>query len=500
MPVELPAALHRAPALAAAALDRAARAGAEHADVRFSHHGRLELVVRDGRPAGSEDGAEAGFGVRVVLDGTVGFAAGVGSSPGQAARVAQRACEVARTLRRLRGDPVELAGEPVHRDARWTSSYRTDPLEVPGEVRVGLLQEWSRPLLAAGVDHVIARLVAVREDTYYADTAGTTVTQRKIWVHPMVTAVRVDRTGGGVAAMRTLGPPAARGWEYLTGSGWDWRTELAAMPELLAEKAAAPAVTPGDYDLVIDPTNLWLTIHESIGHATELDRMLGYEAAYAGSSFVTPDQLGRLRYGPTIMNVTADRTTEHGLATVGYDDEGVAAQSWDLIRDGLLVGCQVDRRTARFAGLERSNGCAYADSFARLPVQRMANVSLLPAPGGPDVTELVGEVSDGIYVVGDGSFSIDMERYNFQFTGQRFYRIRNGRLAGQLGKVAYQGSTPTFWRSLAAVGGPRTYLLSGASLCGKAQPGQLAAASHGCPAALFRRVRVLNTTSERGPG
>jgi TldD protein len=298
--------------------------------------------------------------------------------------------------------------------------------------------------------------------------------------------------------MRTVAPPAGRGWEYLSGAGWDWGTEIEQLPGLLAEKMVAPSVEAGTYDIVIDPSNLWLTIHESIGHATELDRALGYEAAYAGTSFATFDQLGQLRYGSPIMNVTGDRTAEHGLATVGYDDEGVAAQSWDLIQDGVLVGYQLDRRMARLKGLGRSNGCAYADSPLHVPVQRMANVSLRPAPGGPSTEELIGDVANGIYVIGDKSWSIDMQRYNFQFTGQRFYRIHNGRLSGQLRDVAYQGVTTTFWGSMAAIGGESTYVLGGAFNCGKAQPGQTAAVSHGCPSALFRGVRILNTAREAG--
>jgi TldD protein len=485
--------------MADAAFDRAARCGAGHVDFRLTRDNRLDVRVRDGRLQGSDDSAETGFGVRVLLDGAWGFAAGVELTADAAARAAASACDVARTVRALRAAPVELAAEPVYRDATWTSAYEIDPMDVPAEERVDTLQEWSRLLLKSDdVDHVMARLVVSKEDRFYADSAGTTTTQRRIWLHPMVTAVRVDRSAGGFATMRTLGPPTARGWEYLSGDhGWDWAGELAAMPQWLAEKAAAPPVEPGDYDLVIDPTNLWLTIHESIGHATELDRALGYEAAYAGTSFATPDRLGTLRYGAPILNVTADRTTEHAMASVGYDDEGVAAQSWDLIRDGVLVGYQVDRQTAGVVGLDRSNGCAYADSFAHVPVQRMANVSVRAAPDGPDTAELIGGVADGIYVVGDHSWSIDMQRYNFQFTGQRFYRIRDGRLAGQVRDAAYQGSTTRFWNSLQALGGPGTYLLSGASMCGKAQPGQLAAVSHGCPAALFQGVRVLNTANER---
>jgi TldD protein len=259
---------------------------------------------------------------------------------------------------------------------------------------------------------------------------------------------------------------------------------------------AAPSVQAGRYDLVIEPSNLWLTIHESIGHATELDRALGYEAAYAGTSFATPDQLGRLQYGSPVMHVTGDRTAEHGLATVGYDDEGVAAQSWDLIAGGVLTGYQLDRRIARRTGAGRSNGCAFADSPEHMPLQRMANVSLQPAAGGPSVDELIAGVDRGIYIAGDKSWSIDMQRYNFQFTGQRFYKIENGRLAGQLRDVAYQAVTTEFWNSMEAVGGPQTYVLGGAFNCGKGQPGQVAPVSHGCPAVLMSGIRILNTAEE----
>ncbi len=271
---------------------------------------------------------------------------------------------------------------------------------------------------------------------------------------PMLEAVAVDAAAGSFESMRTLAPPTARGWEALAGDDvWDWTSELAELPTLLAEKTKAPSVVAGPTDLVIDPTNLWLTIHESIGHATEYDRAIGYEAAYAGTSFATPDKLNTMRYGSAVMNVTADRTVEYGLATIGYDDEGVAAQSWDLVRDGIFVGYQLDRVFAPRLGQSRSNGCSYADSPHHVPIQRMANVSLQPGSDDLSTDDLIGRVSDGIYIVGDKSWSIDMQRYNFQFTGQRFYRIRDGRLDGQLRDVAYQATTTDFWNSMEAVGG-----------------------------------------------
>jgi TldD protein len=318
-------------------------------------------------------------------------------------------------------------------------------------------------------------------------------------VLPTLEAVTVDAAAGMFDTMRTLAPPTARGWEYVAGDDlWNWTVELAQLPSLLAEKAKAPSVTAGPTDLVIDPSNLWLTIHESIGHATEYDRAIGYEAAYAGTSFATPDKLGTMRYGSPVMNVTADRTVEYGLATVGFDDEGVRAQSWDLVHDGVFVGYQLDRVFAPRLGVERSNGCSYADSPHHVPIQRMANVSLRPGTDELSTDDLIARVEDGIYIVGDKSWSIDMQRYNFQFTGQRFFRIRDGRLDGQLRDVAYQATTTDFWGALEAVGGPSTWRLGGAFNCGKAQPGQVAAVSHGCPSALFRGINVLNTRTEAG--
>ncbi|MEV7188614.1 TldD/PmbA family protein [Kitasatospora sp. NPDC093102] len=490
--------------LADAALTRARKLGASHADFRLERIRSASWRLRDARPAGTSDSVQLGFAVRVLLDGAWGFAAGVDLTPDAAARVAEQAVAVARLsggISRAAGSTqrVELADEPVYRDVTWVSAYEVNPFEVPDAEKTALLAERSSRLLAAeGVSHVQAALRTVQENKFYADTAGTVTTQQRIRVYSDLEATSVDERTGAFDSMQTLAPPVGRGYEYLTGTGWDWDAELAELPVLLAEKMKAPSVEAGRYDLVIDPTNLWLTIHESIGHATELDRALGYEAAYAGTSFATFDQLGSLKYGSELMHVTGDRTAEHGLSTIGYDDEGVATQSWDLVKDGILVGYQLDRSMAELKGFERSNGCAFADSPAHVPVQRMANVSLQPAADGPDTEGLFAQVENGLYIVGDRSWSIDMQRYNFQFTGQRAYAIKDGELAGQVKDFAYQATTTDFWGSMAAVGGPQTYRLGGAFNCGKAQPGQIAAVSHGCPSALFRNVNVLNTQQEAG--
>ena len=485
--------------LAAAALGAAADLGVEHADFRLEQLRGQVIRTRDGLVQGVADSTDVGMAVRVVHRGAWGFASGVALTEAEAVRLARVAVQVAELAATMTDPPVQLAPEPRHRDV-WVSSYDVNPFAVPLSDRLDLLRGWSAGLVGrAGVDLAKAHVDQVQENKHYADLAGTVTTQQRVRVHPVVEVFGADAQRGVADSMRSLAPPAGRGWEYLTGAVHDWGAELDTLPDLLSEKLAAPSVQAGRYDLVIDPTNLWLTIHESIGHATELDRALGYEANYAGTSFATPDRLGTLRYGTPVMHVTGDRTVEHGLATIGYDDEGVETQQWDIVRDGVLVGYQLDREMGhRHPGLNggRSNGCSFADSPGRVPIQRMANVSLQADPDGPGTDELISRVEDGVYVVGDRSWSIDMQRHNFQFTGQRFHRIEDGRLTGQLRDVAYQATTTDFWGSLEAVGGPQTWRLGGAFNCGKAQPGQVAAVSHGCPATLFRGVNVLNTAAE----
>ena len=481
--------------LADAALSQARKLGAEHADFRVERIRQQDIRLSDGKLEGLSDGDEAGLAVRVIVDGTWGFASAVDLTSTAAAQAARQAVEVAKVAKPVSTEHIELAPEPGYGEVAWVSSYQQDPLDVPANEKIALLTEWSARLSNhQAISHVDASLSQVRECKFYADGV-TTATQQRVRLHPQLTAVAVT-DDGQFDTMRTLAMPAGRGFEFLTGTGWDWQTELDELPELLAAKLTAATVHPGNYDLVIDPTNLWLTIHESIGHATELDRALGYEAAYAGTSFATLDKLNQLQYGSPVMHITGDRNTEHGLASIGYDDEGVAAQQWDLISGGVLTGYQLDRRMAQLKGFGRSNGCAFADSPGHMPLQRMANVSLQPEPNGPSTGELISKVDNGIYIVGDKSWSIDMQRYNFQFTGQRFFRIRNGKLDGQLRDVGYQATTTDFWNSMEAVGGPQTYQLGGAFNCGKGQPGQIAPVSHGCPAVLLRGIRILNTAAE----
>ena len=486
--------------LADAALARASELGATTADVRIERIRTGYRRFRDARLETASDDEDLGLSVRVLHSGAWGFAAGITLTTDAAAAVADQAVATAKVSAVLTTQPVELADEPTYPGASWVSAYEINPVEVDESTRQGRLIELSERLMASdGVTHADASVMWAQENTFFADLAGSDITQQRVRIHPDLTAVSVNEHG--FSSMRTVAMPAGRGWEYLTGTGCDLDAEVAELPDLLAEHVKAPSVEAGRYDLVIDPTNLFLTIHESIGHATELDRALGYEAAYAGTSFATFDQLGSLHYGSPVMNVTGDRTVEHGLSTTGWDSEGVQAQEFDIISGGTLVGYQLNRQMAREQGLGRSNGCAFADSARHIPLQRMPNVSLRAAPStdqgdGPSTAELIAGVDDGIYVVGDNSWSIDMQRYNFQFTGQRFFKINQGRLVGQLRDVAYQATTTDFWRSMEAVGGEQTYLLGGAFNCGKGQPGQTAPVSHGCPSALFRQVNVLNTVAE----
>ncbi len=478
-----------------AAISAAKSAGASHVDVRIERTRSGYLSLRDAKPETQLDNTNFGIGVRVIVDGAWGFASAPSVDLDIAKALALKAVAMAKTSKPLSTEFVSLASEPVYSNQMWVSAYEIDPFDVSDSEKNHRLAELSLRLLKSNsVNHASARTHFVKEQKYYADSYGTSTTQQRVRVQTQLEAISVG--SHGFESMRTLAQPSAHGWEWMGNSIWDWDTEIDQLPNLLAEKVAAPSVEPGKYDLLIHPSNLWLTIHESIGHATELDRAIGYEANYAGTSFATPEKLGNLKYGSALMNVTGDRITDHGLSTVGWDDEGVAAQKWQIIKDGVLVGYQTDRRIAAHVKQDRSNGCAYADSPGHVPIQRMPNVSLQPDPNGLTLEGLIQSIDDGIYILGDKSWSIDMQRYNFQFTGQQFHRIKNGKVVGQVKDVAYQSTTTDFWGAMKKVGNESTYVMGGAFNCGKAQPGQVAAVSHGCPAAVFNKVNIVNTVSE----
>lgn len=268
----------------------------------------------------------------------------------------------------------------------------------------------------------------------------------------------------------------------------------------VGEKLKAKSVEAGKYDLILDPSHLWLTIHESVGHPSELDRVLGYEANYAGTSFLTLDkwQSKKFNFGSPIVNLFADKTQVGSLGAVGYDDEGVPCKRWDIIKDGILVNYQAIRDQAHILGLSESQGCCYADNWSSVQFQRMPNVSLQAGKDGKTVEDLIKGVEKGIYIIGDGSFSIDQQRYNFQFGGQLFYEIKNGKIEGMLRDVAYQANTQDFWNACTGIADERDYRLGGSFFDGKGQPGQISAVSHGSSTARFNGVNVINTSRNIG--
>lgn len=481
--------------LADAALTAAKQRGATYADFRIERLRTQTIVARDRELQTSIEAESVGFSMRVVCRGAWGFASGIDLTADAVASVARRAVGVAEALAPLNTEPVVLADEPAY-TATYVSSYEIDPFNVAESDKINFLLALNdRALASKLIDRITSYAILVREQKYLASLAGSRITQQRVRVKGDFTAVRIDKTTGAFETMGSAAPPAGRGWEYFTKI-YDFAKDADEIPRLLEQKMASPSITPGRYDVVIDPTNLWLTIHESIGHSTELDRVLGYEANYAGTSFATLDKLNTLQLGAPMMHVTGDRQVEHGLSTVGYDDEGVEAQTWDIVRNGVLVGYQLDRQMAHKQGFGRSNGCAFADQAGHVPLQRMPNVSLSPNKNDITLDDLLSGMENGLYIVGDKSWSIDMQRYNFQFTGQKFFDVRGGRIVGQVKDVAYQSRTTDFWNAMEAVGGPSTYVLGGAFNCGKGQPGQIAPVTHGCPAALFRQINILNTAEE----
>ncbi|RIK09937.1 MAG: peptidase C69 [Acidobacteria bacterium] len=480
--------------LADVALNTAVGGGAAYADFRLEKHRRQGIEVKERDVERLQDSSSKGYAVRLVRNGRWGFAASDDITPDGVARTATRALAMASALEELKGYDVALADEPPV-TGRWSSPLQIDPFEIDVDEKIAHLIEVNRAVLAGKVaKYCNSWLDQAKELKYLVTSEGTEVAQERTRLQSNFEAVATG-SDGRLVELRSDSVPAGRGYEHIRD--FDFLAAAERHSELLAEKLAAPSVTAGKYDLVVGATNLWLTIHESIGHATELDRVLGYEANYAGTSFATLENLDQLKYGSDAVTVLADRTQEGGLSTVAWDDDGVAAQEWPLISEGILVGYQYNREIAAAEGLPRSVGCAYADSWQHMPIQRMPNVSLQPSADDTSIEDLVSGVEDGIYITGDNSWSIDMRRLNFQFTGQLYYQIKNGKIAGMLRDVAYQGNTIDFWNSCEAVGGPDTYVLGGAFNCGKGQPGQVAAVSHGAPAALFRQVNVLNT-SEKG--
>ncbi|HEX2080270.1 MAG TPA: TldD/PmbA family protein [Longimicrobium sp.] len=490
--------------LAARALEAARSAGAGYADVRIQRNRTQSIGTRERQITDFEDAETYGFGVRVLAGGAWGFAASREVNVDEVARVARQAVAQARANAVTQRRPVELAPVEAFPDARWQSPMQVDPFQVPVEEKVALLIEANEAALRVPrARFVTTSLFFVREDKVFASTEGSYIVQTLTRTYPVMTVTAVAENGGDFQTrMSTDVPPRGLGYEYVVQS--DLPARAAVWAEEAAAKLSAKPVEPGRYDLVLLPTHLRLIIHESIAHPTELDRIMGYEANYAGTSFIHPVQeyLGRFRYGPEIMNVQAERSAPGSLATIGWDDEGVKPDEYLIVRNGILNDLQTTREQApmladwyRQTGRPvRSHGNSTAQSWAHVQFQRMPNVNLMPHPERDvPLDELIAGVEDGLLIDGHGSFSIDQQRYNGQFGGQVYWEIRNGRKGAMLRDAAYQTRTPDFWNSMDLIGGPSTYFVGGTFFDGKGEPSQLNAVSHGSPAARFRGVNVINT-------
>lgn len=479
--------------LADAALSTAKKLGASYADIRINRY-RIEAVsTRERQVQNVASGQNFGFGVRVLVKGTWGFAASPLVTADEVRRVTREAIDIAKANSAFQRKRIEMVPTPKVVTS-WKSSFEKDPFDVPVEDKTAFLLKLNEAALAVkGVSFVNSSMAWVNEQKYLATSDGSRIEQYLIRGNPSFTATAIDRSTNDFQSVNTLREAQAIGYEYM--SKHDWKAEATEAAEHAVMKLKAKSVTPGKYDLVLHPSHLFLTIHESVGHPTELDRALLWEANYAGTSFLTPDKTGKLQYGSKIVNFVADRTQPLGLATVGFDDEAVPGQTWHLVKDGVFVDWQTTRDLAPLVGKKSSYGCLHADSWGSVPFPRMPNVSLEAAKDDVSADDLIGGVDNGILINGRGSYSIDQQRYNFQFGGQTFWEIRKGKVVGMLRDVAYQSRTTDFWGACDGLGGPKTVEVPGSFNDGKGEPGQSNAVSHACPVARFRQINVLNTAS-----
>lgn len=484
--------------LALLALDEAMGAGARYADVRVSQHFFESIRTREEQITGVNKSDSYGIGVRSLVGGSWGFAGTRELTRDSVAATAREATSIAAANNRVAPSEVTLAEIQVVPDGRWVTPHRVDPFDVSLEEKAELLFAANRAALArAGVSFVSSSISSAKERRLVVTSPGSVIQQTLIRINPdlNITAVSSDRSD--FQSRGSVVEAAGRGWEYvealdLAGNAPRWAEEAVM-------KLSAKPVEAGVWDLVLHPSNLWLTIHESIAHPTELDRALGYEANYAGTSFLAPPEavLNKFRLGPDFMTFMGNRTEEGGCATIGWDDEGVPARAWPIIEKGIFVNYQTTREQAawisEYTGIKESLGCSYGQDWASISFQRMPNVSLMPGEGPLSEEEVMAQTDHGILIEGRGSYSIDQQRYNAQFAGQVFWEIRNGKKQQMLRDVAYVIRTPDFWRSIAVIGGPETYRLGTTFGDAKGQPGQSNAVSHGCPISLFRNINIINT-------
>jgi TldD protein len=501
--------------LADAALAAATAAGATYCDVRIGRYLRQSLITREDKVQNVVNTESSGIGVRVIAQGAWGFAATNDQTPDGVAAAARQAVAIARANARIQGKPVQLAPLTGTGEAAWKTPIVKNAMAVPVKDKVDLLLGANATALSAGASFAASRMFVINEQKYFASTDGSYIDQdvHRIWVPFTVTVV--DKATGKFKTRDGLSAPMGMGYEYLDanpadkialpggvvayGASYDLREDIVAAAKHARAKLTAPSVKPGKYDLVLDPSNLFLTIHENVGHPLELDRVLGYEANYAGTSFATLDKREqRFQWGSPIVNFTADKTEPHSLGAVGYDDEGVKTRRWDLVKDGVLVNYQATRDEVHILGEDASHGCSYADSWSSVQFQRMANVSLAPGKAPLTVAEMVKDVENGIYIHGRGSYSIDQQRYNAQFGGQLYFEIKNGQVTRQIEDAAYQIRTPEFWNACTAICDARDFRLGGSFFDGKGQPSQVSAVSHGSATTRFNGINIINTARSLG--
>jgi len=495
--------------LADIALNAARSKGASYTDVRLGRYRNQFIITREDKVLNTVDTESYGIGIRVIAGGCWGFAATDRLDHDGIAQAAQLAVAIAKENARVQSEPVHLAPQKGYGEVNWKSPILKNGFDVPIKEKAELLLAVNAEAMRTGASFVDSALFLVNEQKYFASSDGSYIDQdiHRIW--PTFTVTKIDSKTGKFETRDALSAPMGMGFEYLIP---DERKKIKTVTTLYrdrydmledarlagaeaGQKQSAKSVEPGKYDLVLDPTNLWLTIHESAGHPSELDRVLGYEANFAGTSFLTLDKWrsGKFNYGSKLVNIAADKTQPGSLGAAGYDDEGVGTKEWDIIRDGVLVNYQTIRDQAQILGLNESQGCCYSQSWADVQFQRMPNISLRPGKTPLAPSDLIKNVEKGIYIIGNGSYSIDQQRYNFQFSGQLFYEIKNGKIAGMLKDVAYQANTQEFWNSCAAICDEHDYRLGGSFFDGKGQPMQISAVSHGSATTRFNGINVINT-------
>ncbi|MET0412188.1 MAG: TldD/PmbA family protein, partial [Polyangiaceae bacterium] len=461
-----------------AALSAAREAGASYADVRVADYHSQFIATREARVTRVSDAASRGLGVRVIAQGTWGFAASASLSVDAAVQAARRAVALARANSLLQREPVVLAPGQTH-VATWSTPIVRDAFTVPLEQKVErLLSINALATKQPGVTFCNSSVAFVREHKFFASSEGSYIEQTLHRLHPAFTLTSVDRKQNSFQTRESLTDPRGVGYEYIDGFPWEEEVRQAAQD--VVQKHTAPSVEPGKKDLLLHPTHLWLTIHESIGHPTELDRALGMEANFAGTSFLTPDKLGSFQLGSEHVSFTAEKTAPGSLATAGYDDDGQQTMAWPLVERGRFVDYQTTRDQAHWIGRAQGYACSYAASWRDVPFQRMPNVNLLPGKAPLSLADLIASTDEAILIKGRGSYSIDHQRYNFQFGGQTFWQIKGGKVVGMLKDVAYQAKTPEFWAACDAVCDEREYYVGGSFFDGKGEPTQSNAVSHGC--------------------